>query len=270
MTIIAEGDLSWPLADDLFNPPDDLDIDLVATAQAIAIEWLWELTARQFGTFPAVYRPQTRVLSVYDYPYGLQSIYGPLWSLGWPFTGDPRENGLGLKQFVELVAPVVSIQQVDIYDVTTGAHTVMLPTDSPPLFRQEGNYLVRQDGGQWPDTQNLIAALGAINTWAVTYTRGVVPPTMGQVAAALLAQEFAKQFAGDKACKVPANATTVTRAGVTVNRDILKAMKTTGIDIVDKWVTMVNPNGLQQSPQFWSPDQARNAPTFAGSYAPTS
>lgn len=283
MANIVEGDLIWPLADgaNAFVQPAGLDTDLTALAEAVAVEWLWELSGRQFGIYSAVYRPQTRLLDNsgygWDTPQFLQSIYGPLWGQGWPYDGDPRFNGLGVKQVLELIAPVVPPTDalpitVDIYDATTGAHTEYATNDTGtdlPAFRVEGDYLVRQDGGLWPETQNLIAALGTINTWAISYQRGFAVPPMGQVAAALLAVEFGKSFLGDAKCKIPYNAVTVSRAGVTINRNVLKASTTTGIQVADQWIAAVNPNGLMQPPIVWSPDVSRNARQYAGSYAPT-
>lgn len=275
MTIL-EGDLEWPLADGVCEYPTGLSPALKTLAEQAAAEWLWSLTARVFGTFAALYRPQTRVLSCWgaDYPSWLQPISGPLYGSGWPYSGDPLNDGLGVKQVVELVAPVAppTVSQplvVSIYDPITGVGTVLSTADTTPLIRVEGNYLVRQDGGIFPDTQNMIAELGTKNTWAVDYRRGTPVPVGGQIAAAYLACEFAKRFNGDTKCRLPSNTTTVSRAGVTINRDALKAMRTTGVAEADQWVTSVNPAGLAQAPAVWSPDTSRNARPFAGSYAPT-
>lgn len=271
---ISEGPLTWPLAAGVASFPEGLDSALQALATSIATEWLWGLTARQFGTFQAIYRPQTRVLSPcfpFDAFTWLQSIFGPS---GWPFGADPRYWNLAVKQVCELIAPVVDPSLagvpylVDSYPLS-GPAEHLSTADATPLFRIVGNYLVRQDGGQWQDTQNGIAKLGDPNTWAVTYQRGAPVPSMGQAAAALLAAEIGKELLGKKSdCRLPQNTTTASRAGVTINRDILTATKTTGVTIADRWVASVNPNGLQQAPQIFSPDLPRNARPFAGSYVP--
>ena len=93
----------------------------------------------------------------------------------------------------------------------------------------------------------------------------------GQVAAGKLAAAWLKVLTGDpSSCKLPYNATTVTRGGVTVNRDITAALKTTGVEAADRWVASVNPQGLTRPPAVWSPDVPRNGRPYLGSGIPAS
>lgn len=264
MTIV-EGPLVWPVSPDVGTMPPGLDSGLVDLAEQAAVEWLYAISGRQFGTYSAAWRPETSrgCVAPGDYPSYLQSIYGPL---GWPFSGDPRQNDLIMRSVIELPGPVDAAPvTAEIYDLA-GVHTSLTTEGATPQIRLEGNWLVRQDGLYLPDTQNMIAALGSPNTWAITYTRGVEVPVLGQVAAALLAVEFGKRFVGDTKCKIPYNAVTVSRGGVTINRNVLKATTTTGVAEADQWIASVNPNDLQSAPQVWSPDTARNGSPFAGSY----
>lgn len=269
--LIDEGDLVWPLTKGVCDYPTGLSDDLKALAEELAVDWLWSHTAQIYGTRPAVYRPQTRSLGRcgsgwISIPY-LQSIYGPLWpgSLGaempreileLPGPAVPPGDGVGTNP------PPIT---VDLYDATTAVHTALTSTGGTAEIRLEGDYLVRQDGDAFPDTQNLIARLSSKNTWAVNYVRGVEVPTAGQIVAARLACEFAKALSGDTKCLLPANVTSATRGGVTIQRDVVNAMSTTRIAMVDQWVREVNPNQLQQAPRVWSPDVVRNGPPFAGS-----
>lgn len=254
MTVTA-GPLTWPA----LTPPCTaaslgISDEQLALAAQISVEKCWALSGRFYGTRDTVYRPQALFSkgccgSGLDY---LVSIYGPF---GWPFSGDPREaETKTMRQVLELLRPAVSLTQVQIEGQVI----------DPDVYRLEGNFLVRQDGGEWPISQNMIAPLGQPNTWAVHYTRGVVPSAEAVYAAGVLACELGKQMAGSK-CRLAFNATTVTRAGVTVNRDILMAARTTGVQEVDQWVVTVNPAGLQREPTVWSPDVARNQSPFAGS-----
>jgi hypothetical protein len=251
MTITA-GALLWPMAPDCDAASLNITPTQWADAQARAIERIWALSGRFYGTRLTQYRPQTLLPSgcCDGWPPYLVSIYGS----GWPFSDDPRSPDPTYRKILELPRPAVSVAEVQVEgDVV-----------DPVVYRLEGDYLVRQDGGQWPASQDMIAALGSANTWAVTYSRGVTPPAEGQYAAGVLACELGKQIAGGK-CRLAFNATTVTRAGVTINRDILMAARTTGVTEVDQWVATVNPQGLQREPSVWSPDTRRNAPLFAGS-----
>lgn len=250
----SEGPLTWPIAPNCDAASLGITAPQWADAQARAVEWVWGLSGRFYGTRTCVLRPQALLPSgcCGGLPPYLQTIYG------WPFDTDPRLPDPTRQQVLELLRPAVSVTAVEIDG------TVM----DPSLYRLEGDYLVRQDGDVWPSTQDLISALGQTNTWAVTYERGVEVPAQGQYAASVLACELGKQIVPGAKCRIAFNATTVTRAGVTINRDILMAARTTGVAEVDQWVALVNPNALQREPAVWSPDVARNAWPFAGSSIP--
>lgn len=272
--IVSSGDLTWPSAsvgaptDQSGTNPDDL-----VFAQACAVEWLTLQTAGIYGTRTVLDRPMTvfsrRCLA--DFPDYLRSIYS--WGRGWPFDTDPRTGFMSSRQIIELETDAVLTDALAVtifvgpdVDPDPAVADPVTGVVDPSAYRLEGNYLIRQDGWVWPSTQNMISALGQPDTWSITYDRGVVPPLLGQRAAQLLTNEILKAIAGNKACSLPFNATTITRAGVTINRDVIKAMKTSGVSEVDRWVAMVNPNGLQQAPIVWSPDVARHGEPYAGSY----
>jgi hypothetical protein len=160
---------------------------------------------------------------------------------------------------LKLPPPVASIQAVEINGVAV----------DPTLYRQEGDFLVRQDGGFWPRTQNMIAALGALDTWCVRYTRGYPPSLYGQWATGKLICYFANQVIKGQPCELPLNTSGVTRAGVTIAKDPKKGAATSPVPEVDRWLALVNPEGLQSEPKVWSPDVDRNRRPFAGSYEGT-
>jgi hypothetical protein len=247
MTISA-GPVLWPMAPNCDAAGLDITPTQWADAQARAVEWCWALSGRFYGTRATVYRPAQLLLCQSAWPPFLASIYGPWPGAEWNLSDPTRQ------QVLELPRPAVSVTSVEI-DGTAA---------DPELYRLEGNFLVRQDGGQWPSRQNMIVPLGNLDTWAVSYVRGVPVPASGQYAAGVLACELGKQIAGGK-CRIAFNATTVTRAGVTINRDILNAARTTGVQEVDQWVASVNPQGLAREPSVWSPDVPR-APLFEGSW----
>lgn len=261
--LTTEGPLAWPLLPP--DPPAGADPTQWDSAQAAAVEWLWSASGRQFGTRSTTYRPATMALCAgyFDAVPYLQSIYGPLWGQGWPFAGDPRETGRTLRQVVELPGPAVEVDAVQLVD-GAGVLTTLTPAD----YRLDGNYLVRVDGSTWPSTQDTISDDGQPNTWHVVYSRGVIPPVAGQIAAAKLAAEWLKLITGDASCKLPRNTTAVARAGVTITRDPSKIARQSGIELVDRWIETVNPDGLTRPPRIWSPDTARNQPGYAGAAVP--
>lgn len=257
--LIADGTLEWPLLPE--GVPEGYDPDRWAEAVSIAVEWLWRNTAQVYGTRTSTYRPQALVRSAIFYrdclPY-LQSIYGPLFGDGWPFLGDPRNPSKTARQILELPFAAIAVTSVTIDGLA-------LDVDA---YRLDGNWLVRVDGDLWPTTQNLVANPGDPNTWSVTFTRGLAVPISGQVAAQRLAIQWYLFLGGDPKCRLPFNVTQVTRAGVTISRDILKALKTSGVELADRWVASVNPQGLQRPPTVWSPDVPRNGRPYMGSGIP--
>lgn len=252
---MTEGPLTWP-----FYPACDMGALGLSPEQqtqviAVAVEWLWANSGRQFGTRAVVYRPQAIAPARSQLvPSFLQPVSGSPWGYGYGnLSSDECDPA---RAFVlELPEPAVSVEQVQI-----GAVVV-----DPQVYRLDGKWLVRQDQQPWPTTQNLISPLGAENTWAVSYTRGLLPDPFGQYACGKLICKVANDVKSGKPCAVPFNATMVSRAGVTVQRDITKALKTTGVSEADQWVALVNPVGLQSNPAVWSPDLPRNRWAFAGS-----
>ncbi len=137
---------------------------------------------------------------------------------------------------LDLPWPVHSILRVEIDGETVPAEAYRV---------DEGRRLVRQDGGTWPLTQDLLAAPGEPDTFVIEYERGLPVPAGGRVAAGALAMEFAKAMCNDSSCRLPERLQTVSRQGVTVTmldgfEDLAEGR--TGIWIVDSWVaSVVNP-----------------------------
>jgi len=254
---MTEGPVQWAYAADC--TASSLGIPQPQFQQAIdrAVEWLWSRTGRRYGTRTVVYRPQTRARGVPGWPgIGLQPFGAATYSGMWGFDSDwaPERD-----QTLELPPPVASVESVTINGTIV----------DPQIWRVEGNWLVRQDGGYWPRTQNMIAALGSADTWAVSYTRGTPPSPFGQYATGRLICYFGGLIGSGKPCVMPYNTTRVTRAGVSIERDPGKAGQTSPVPEVDQWIQMVNPNGLTSEPLVWSPDVDRGRWPFAGSYLQT-
>lgn len=236
--LIVAGDLQWPL----YSPcgdggPQSASPEIWAMAQAVAIEWVWALSGRKFGTYPVTFRPEWTIPVATSPRHYVLGDRG-----GYPFDSFAVDKPLTV---APLPGPVISVEQV----MVNGA--VLAST----AYKVVGDELHRIDGGVWPRFQDITDPTTAAGTWQVTYTRGVAVPSGGQLAAGLLACEEAKRIAGDTTCKLPNNATNVARAGVTVNLDAMQLQKGfTGLRGVDQWCRTVNPYGRTDEPQVWSPD----------------
>jgi hypothetical protein len=126
----------------------------------------------------------------------------------------------------------------------------------PTAYRVDnGNRLVRTDGECWPLCQDMTLDVDQPGTFAVTYYNGVLVDGWGATAAGMLACEYAKACVGDP-CKLPVNATWITRNGITVDLSHADPFLT-GIEVVDQYVRRYNPFKLAVPSQVWSPDVRR-------------
>lgn len=239
--VIEAGDLLWPLLSACGDDgPDGVDADDWATAQAVAIDWVWALSGRKFGTWDVVFRPEWSIpvaRAPRNYVLGEGDGRRP-YPVGAFLTGKPLYS-------VPLPGPVVSVEAVLVDGATLASSA----------YEVIGDQLVRLDGSSWYRYQNTTLPTTDVGTWQISYTRGVAVPTGGQRAAGVLACEQAKRISGDKSCRLPNNTTSVTRNGTTVSLDAKQPQQGfTTLAEVDQWCRLVNPNGRQSAPQVWSPD----------------
>jgi hypothetical protein len=112
----------------------------------------------------------------------------------------------------------------------------------PSAYRiDNGNRLVRQDGGTWPVCQDMNLPLGEVDTWGVTYLDGNPVDGVGAHVAGLLAAEFAQACLGAD-CALPSNVQSITRQGVTMELDPeMFQGGVTGNRTVDAYIRIWNP-----------------------------
>ena len=118
----------------------------------------------------------------------------------------------------------------------------------PSIYHvDDGNKLVRHDGGSWP------ACAGP--NFTVTYLNAFEVDAYGAFVGGILAAEYLKLFTTPKECRLPRTVTDVTRGGMTftVNAAMFPD-GTTGITEVDSYLVRWNPNGLRTMPLVISPD----------------
>lgn len=247
----------WPAAPSLWTPTQ-------ATAVDVAMALLRKLTAGQYGLCKVKVRPYRR-RSYWDYWRALRpSLYDSLFSGGVLSGGRPFDipcgcvgNQCGCGQVPEIP---LDPQVYDILEVKVDG--VVLPATAYRV--DDRRMLVRTDGGDWPPCQQLGMPDTAVDTFSVTYRRGVMPDKAGQLALTVLAVEMAKACSGDKKCALPSRVTSIVREGITYdlldNLDVFERGRT-GLPRVDMWLAAVNPHAARAPMRVYSPDTVRSRTT---------
>lgn len=138
--------------------------------------------------------------------------------------------------------PVQSIQRVEVQGQVINDYELV------------GNSLLRPDT---PFPADLTCDVPGV---VVDYTWGLPPDEFATFAMLALACEFLAGFRGDN-CRLPSQATSITRQGVSVEiADGLTWFKEglTGIPPVDQYIMTVNPNRLKRRSRVYSPDLPRS------------
>lgn len=231
------------------------DLDPVKKARAEALAWdsLVRLTGQRLSLCSISVRPcAARIFPWGEYlsGSGLSGSYTPYVAAGvwYNACGCVGAEGCGCD----------SSRVIRLRGEVGGPVSVLIDGAAldPSAYRiDNGNLLVRQDGGVWPLSQDMNAPAGDPNTFLVSYYPGVGPDPQLAFAAGLLAVEWYAACNGGE-CKLPAGVTQVVRQGVTftipagVFDDGL-----TGIREVDAITGMYNPNRLRTPPRVLSPDR---------------
>lgn len=266
-TLPALPDICWPVDWSCADPDwvAGLDDGVKARAEALAASSLRALTGYQVGGCPIRVRP---CASGCGNPSGyieapvqggsasaLGARVGQWWAhIGvdgnWVNTscGCRTECSCAYVPEVKLPGPVGEITLVSIDGAVLDASAYRV---------DNGNRLVRQDGGDWPKCQDMAAPAGGEGTFVVEYLQGYPVDGLGSFAAGKLAIEFAQACTGGS-CALPTGVQSITRMGVTL--EIPTGMfegGVTGIVEVDAYIRLWNPNALKVPSQVWSPDIGR-------------
>jgi len=263
MTICVPDDTDWSCAPDGFT--EGLAEGVQARAEALAWTTLQALSGYRLSVCPVTVRPCSRQCLTENRTWEVAPV-------AWGYTFRPGINidghwingcgcmsntecGCGVRREVRLVGPVGGIEEVNVGGAIL----------SPSAYRVDnGDILVRVDGGEWPLRQNMQTGPTSPDYFSVTYYQGFAPDELSKQAAGLLAREYAKACMGGQ-CELPSRVTQIVRQGVTMT--IPQGVfpdGTTGITIVDAWLYSVNPNGLRMAPTISSPDYKRNRMTTWG------
>lgn len=241
---IGEGDpCEWPII-----PQENSHVGAIDYYD-MAVEYLWRWTRGVFGLCEVSIRPcrgDCHGFSTFwgngpfPWPGGSSSgnqfgpaLIGGVWlNLGCRRCGT-RSCHCEALEGLTLPGPVAGVVEVLVDGLVV----------DPTAYRVTNRrYLLRVDGDSWPICQDLTAEPTEDNTFEVTYLRGVAVPQGGQVAAGILANQFALAASNDAACQLPKRIQTVTRQGVTVAMiDSFDNVNQgfTGIWLIDAWVQSV-------------------------------
>ena len=232
----------------------DLPKDSREAIEQTAISLLWEWSGRQYGICPVTVRP-CRITSPHSSTYsgrGPFSSWSSLTLRGETYmprcgvcVGDcacALEDG---SRALLLDGPVAEVSEVQIDG------EVLQPS---AYELRHSSLLIRQDGGTWPLSQDLLSPNGAPGTFSITYLRGEAVPIGGQLAAGRLAMELGKAYCNDSSCQLPERLQTITRQGITVGfTDQFEGLSEgrVGIWVIDSWVQSVR---SRPSVGIYSPD----------------
>jgi hypothetical protein len=239
-----DADLGCVDQDEWSNYSDDLQ----ARAEALAWSTLRHLTGGQVGNCPVLARPCRSGCSGSEFGYG--PGFSPVYRYGqWFNVGCGCSGSCSCVSVEQITLPgrVAEVQTVWVDGVELDAENYRL---------DNGNLLVRTDGGAWPLCQNMNLNHTETGTFAVQYVPGVLPGTTGAWAAGILTAEFAKACSGQK-CRLPSSVTSVSRQGVSMDfTEGMFAGGQTGIREVDAYVLSLNPAHRAKPSTVWSPDLA--------------
>lgn len=236
----------WPILWPGGNPPEGVGADVIRSAELLAGQTLRMLTLNRVGGEPITVMPRSRTCaSPYSFSlpgYSLLPFHPILMDSG-SYANCYCAAGCGCSHApsVRLHAPVGRIDEVKIDGAVLDPSTYHV---------EDGNRLVRLDGKRWP------ACAG--QNFTVTYLNGHEVDELGEYVGGLLAQEYLNAMTSKGKCRLPANVTTVTRQGISM--DLSTGMfpdGTTGIKEVDTYLMQWNPYGLRTRPEVYSPDLPR-------------
>lgn len=257
MTVLCSGPCSpWTSAADMTGPCADLSADELNDYIAVASDLLYEWSGKQFNN----------ICSEIIRPYGARHDCGcigpfsPLTFMDLPIStirpDFPTCSCEPLSQLVLPARPVTSVEYVKIDGATL---------DSSAYRVDDWKWLVRLDGGRFPCCQNLNLASDQPGTFEIGFSYGHPVPAPGVLACKVFACEIAMANSDDpsiqKKCRLPRNAVSVVRQGVSILRANVGVFQKapngpveTGLWEVQAFLSAYNPYGRTSRSVVLSPD----------------
>jgi len=231
----------WPILWPGDDPPEGSDPYMVERAEMFAGQTLRMLTLNRVGGMPITVMPCARTCA--SPRFSTTMFFHPVLLESGAYANCFCGSGCRCSSApsVLLTGPVGRIDEVQVKGE-------ILPNTAYHV--EDGNKLVRLDGKGWP------ACAGP--DFTVTYLNGHEVDDLGQYIGGLLALEYLNAMTSSKKCRLPANVTTVTRQGISMELSTgMFPDGTTGIKEVDAYLMQWNPYGMRTRPQVYSPDIPR-------------
>lgn len=236
--------MTWPINWPAAVKADDLDPNIRRLCELYASMCMKALTLHRVGGDPVRLMPGSRdcIAGHYVWFQTIEDLY-PVGRF-YPGTFYPTEQELQRTHTVRDVEAVTLPGPVGHVSEVLIDRQVL----DPKAYRvEDGKYLVRMDGKSWPRD--------AGDNFVVTYLNSYPVDDMGKHAAGVMAAEWLKLITGDKKCRLPASATSVSRQGI--NLEVATGMfpgNVTGLPEIDAYLMLFNPHALRVAPRVYSPD----------------
>jgi hypothetical protein len=147
----------------------------------------------------------------------------------------PGATVLNRADAIYLEAPVGEVVSVTVAG---------LPLDASAYAVENGNLLVRTDGGGWPT-----------GSLSVTYQNSYPADSLAQRVAGVLALEYYRMISGGQKCRLSSRVTSVARQGITMEIEPgLFPNNETGVPEVDHFIKQWNPRGAASKGGVITPD----------------
>lgn len=230
--------VKWPAAVDV----DKLDPNIRALCELYAVSCMKALTLHRAGGDPVTIIPgsRDRISGRWAWFDGLDGLYP--YGRFYPGTFYPTEQELLNLHRISRVSAITLPGPVGEVTEVIADGRVLAPAE----YRiEDGQYLVRLDGRSWPAGDRL----------QVTYYNSYPVNDMGAHAAGVMAAEWLKLITGDKKCRLPSTATSVSRQGISIEKATgMFPGNVTGIPEIDAYLMLLNPHSLRVAPRVFSLD----------------
>jgi hypothetical protein len=182
---------------------------------------------------------------------------------GWGWTGECGDScGCGSESYVRLAGyPVQRIIEVKIGGEILDPSEYRLD-ERRNLIRLADTSTTPPTDRLWPVCQDLTLDDTEPGTFSIVYEWGMAPPELGKQAAAQLAVELWRAAPGNQGdCRLPNKVTQIVRQGITMDRvvgmaDMLRS-GATGLQLVDAFIALVNPQKARMRSAVFTPDVPR-------------
>jgi hypothetical protein len=235
----------WDFDPDCCDLPDDTEQALIDKWQAVSSEILFAASGRRFGLCEVTVRPCLRRCGGFsNLPFPYKDGQGEWRNFATCGCGEECSC-------VELCEIVLDGPVETVTEVLDGGDTI-----DPNTYRLDvvnGQYRLLRTDGCWPSCSDFTKDCGEDGAFCVTYMKGIALDELAIAANSELTCELVKSCIPGCICRLPKNATAITRSGVTLTFDTAKTWLKV-LPNVAAFLDTINPNDLQSGSTVWTPD----------------